>query len=118
MLHMLFYPGVICCYLLNCQTLCSICRYRWAFVPEVDVNRYGGPETALIEGEQECTPHVVRVLEGIQQRYGVRSYIGWNIKLQTYSHFYLKVYTLELSFDEVLELIELMLVTVYYAHGK
>ncbi|XP_067372078.1 protein dopey-2 isoform X2 [Channa argus] len=44
--------------------------YRWAFVPEVDVNRYGGPETALIEGEQECTPHVVRVLEGIQQQYG------------------------------------------------
>ncbi|XP_073329578.1 protein DOP1B [Pagrus major] len=44
--------------------------YRWAFVPEVDVNRYSGPETALIEGEQECIPHVVRVLEGIQQRYG------------------------------------------------
>ncbi|XP_036964612.1 protein dopey-2 isoform X2 [Acanthopagrus latus] len=44
--------------------------YRWAFVPEVDVNRYSGPETALIESEQECIPHVVRVLEGIQQRYG------------------------------------------------
>ncbi|XP_076602592.1 protein DOP1B isoform X1 [Chaetodon auriga] len=44
--------------------------YRWAFVPEVDVSRYRGPETALIEGEQECTPHVVRVLEGILQRYG------------------------------------------------
>uniref|UniRef100_A0A1A8CSR2 Dopey family member 2 n=1 Tax=Nothobranchius kadleci TaxID=1051664 RepID=A0A1A8CSR2_NOTKA len=44
--------------------------YRWAFVPEVDVNRYSGPENTLIEGEQECTPHVVRVLEGIQQRYG------------------------------------------------
>ncbi|XP_018558613.1 protein dopey-2 isoform X3 [Lates calcarifer] len=44
--------------------------YRWAFVPEVDVNRYSGPETALIEGEQECKPHVIRVLEGIQQRYG------------------------------------------------
>ncbi|KAM9851340.1 protein DOP1B [Aulostomus maculatus] len=44
--------------------------YRWAFVPEVDVNRYSGPETALIEGEQECTPHVVRVLERIQHRYG------------------------------------------------
>ncbi|XP_047456858.1 protein dopey-2 [Mugil cephalus] len=44
--------------------------YRWAFVPEVDVNRYSGPETALIEGEQECIPHVVRVVEGIQQRYG------------------------------------------------
>nr|XP_057937459.1 protein dopey-2 isoform X2 [Doryrhamphus excisus] len=44
--------------------------YRWAFVPEVDVNHYSGPESALIEGEQECKPHVVRVLEGIQQRYG------------------------------------------------
>ncbi|KAF0026532.1 hypothetical protein F2P81_021269 [Scophthalmus maximus] len=43
--------------------------YRWAFVPEVDVKRYNGPETALIEDEQECIPHVVRVLEGIQQRY-------------------------------------------------
>uniref|UniRef100_A0A8C4IQJ0 DOP1 leucine zipper like protein B n=1 Tax=Dicentrarchus labrax TaxID=13489 RepID=A0A8C4IQJ0_DICLA len=47
--------------------------YRWAFVPEVDVNCYSGPETALIEGEQECIPHVVRVLEGIQQRYGESS---------------------------------------------
>ncbi|XP_014887595.1 protein dopey-2 isoform X1 [Poecilia latipinna] len=44
--------------------------YRWAFVPEVDVSRYSGPENTLIEGEQECTQHVVRVLEGIQQRYG------------------------------------------------
>ncbi|XP_042349947.1 protein dopey-2 [Plectropomus leopardus] len=44
--------------------------YRWAFVPEVDVSRYNGPETALIEGEQDCIPHVVRVLEGIQLRYG------------------------------------------------
>ncbi|XP_056145152.1 protein dopey-2 isoform X2 [Lampris incognitus] len=43
--------------------------YRWAFVPEVDVDRYSGPENALLEGEQECKPHVVRVLEGIQQRY-------------------------------------------------
>uniref|UniRef100_A0A3B3TXW5 DOP1 leucine zipper like protein B n=1 Tax=Poecilia latipinna TaxID=48699 RepID=A0A3B3TXW5_9TELE len=45
-------------------------QYRWAFVPEVDVSRYSGPENTLIEGEQECTQHVVRVLEGIQQRYG------------------------------------------------
>ncbi|XP_041663673.1 protein dopey-2 [Cheilinus undulatus] len=45
--------------------------YRWAFVPEVDVDRYSGPvETALIEGEQECIPHVVKILEGIQQRFG------------------------------------------------
>lgn len=45
--------------------------YRWAFVPEVDANRYSGPENALIEGEQESTPHVVKTLEGIQQRYGI-----------------------------------------------
>ncbi|CAG5865680.1 unnamed protein product [Menidia menidia] len=44
--------------------------YRWAFVPEVDVNHYSGPDNALMEGEQESTPHVVRVMEGIQQRYG------------------------------------------------
>lgn len=47
--------------------------YRWAFVPEVDVNRYNGPENALIESQQECKPHVVRVLEGIQQRFGAMS---------------------------------------------
>uniref|UniRef100_A0A8D0DCY6 DOP1 leucine zipper like protein B n=1 Tax=Sander lucioperca TaxID=283035 RepID=A0A8D0DCY6_SANLU len=41
--------------------------YRWAFVPEVDVTRYGGPENALIEGEQECTPHVVRILNGLSE---------------------------------------------------
>ncbi|KAM3607379.1 uncharacterized protein V6R79_006681 [Siganus canaliculatus] len=45
--------------------------YRWAFVPEVDVSYYNGPETALIEGEQGCTPHAVQVLEGIQLRYGM-----------------------------------------------
>ncbi|XP_027146759.1 protein dopey-2 isoform X2 [Larimichthys crocea] len=44
--------------------------YRWAFVPEVDVSRYSGPDNALIEGERECSPHVVRVVDGIQQRYG------------------------------------------------
>lgn len=53
--------------------ICSSHRYRWAFVPEVDLNRYSGPENTLIEGEQECIPHIVRVLEGIQQRYGVRT---------------------------------------------
>lgn len=40
------------------------------------MNRYSGPESALIEGEQECKPHVVRILEGIQRRYGVRPYKG------------------------------------------
>ncbi|XP_028291637.1 protein dopey-2 [Gouania willdenowi] len=44
--------------------------YRWTFVPEVDVSLYNGPENALIEGEEESTPHVVRLLEGIQKRYG------------------------------------------------
>lgn len=73
-------------------------RYRWAFVPEVDVNRYSGPDTTLMEGEQECTPHVVKILEGIQLRYGVRSHISSNSKFQTYSHSNLKVYTLEWSF--------------------
>ncbi|XP_066542058.1 protein dopey-2 [Hoplias malabaricus] len=44
--------------------------YRWAFVPEVDVESYEGPGTTLLEGEQECKPHVVRILEGLQHRYG------------------------------------------------
>ncbi|KAJ8013148.1 hypothetical protein DPEC_G00050280 [Dallia pectoralis] len=44
--------------------------YRWAFVPEVDVSRYTGPENSLLEEEQECKPHIVRVLEAIKQRYG------------------------------------------------
>ncbi|XP_058248197.1 protein dopey-2 isoform X2 [Hemibagrus wyckioides] len=44
--------------------------YRWAFVPEVDVDSYDGPGTTLLEGEQECKPHVVRILEGLQHRYG------------------------------------------------
>ncbi|XP_034043163.1 protein dopey-2 isoform X2 [Thalassophryne amazonica] len=44
--------------------------YRWAFVPEVDVSRFSGPENALIEGAEERSPQVVRVLEGIQQRFG------------------------------------------------
>uniref|UniRef100_A0A673WYB4 DOP1 leucine zipper like protein B n=1 Tax=Salmo trutta TaxID=8032 RepID=A0A673WYB4_SALTR len=44
--------------------------YRWAFVPEVDMSRYSGPENGLLEEEQECKPHVVKVLEALHQRYG------------------------------------------------
>ncbi|KAI5621394.1 protein dopey-2, partial [Silurus asotus] len=44
--------------------------YRWAFVPEVDVDSYDGPGTTLLEGEHECKPHVVRILEGLHHRYG------------------------------------------------
>lgn len=64
--YLLFYTSIFC----------SGSRYRWAFVPEVNVNHYSGPETALIEGEQDCVPHVVRTLEGIQQRYGVCCKLG------------------------------------------
>lgn len=53
--------------------LCAcVSRYRWAFVPEVDMSRYSGPENGLLEEEQECKPHVVKVLEALHQRYGVR----------------------------------------------
>ncbi|KAJ3592581.1 hypothetical protein NHX12_007708 [Muraenolepis orangiensis] len=45
--------------------------YRWAFVPEVDVDRYSGPDNVLLEGEQECKPHVLRILEAIQLQQGV-----------------------------------------------
>uniref|UniRef100_A0A8C7Q2K1 DOP1 leucine zipper like protein B n=1 Tax=Oncorhynchus mykiss TaxID=8022 RepID=A0A8C7Q2K1_ONCMY len=47
--------------------------YRWAFVPEVDMSRYSGPENGLLEGEQECKPHVVKVLEALHQHYGALS---------------------------------------------
>jgi len=49
-----------------------IYRYRWAFIPEVDVDRYDGPGNTLLEGEKECKPHIVRILDGINRRYGVR----------------------------------------------
>ncbi|KAK6315132.1 hypothetical protein J4Q44_G00146610 [Coregonus suidteri] len=47
--------------------------YRWAFVPEVDMSRYNGPENSLLEGEQECKPHIVKILEALHQRYGTLS---------------------------------------------
>uniref|UniRef100_A0A8C2BCA4 DOP1 leucine zipper like protein B n=1 Tax=Cyprinus carpio TaxID=7962 RepID=A0A8C2BCA4_CYPCA len=50
--------------------------YRWAFIPEVDVDHYDGPGNTLLEGEQECKPHIVRILDGINRRYGVRSLSG------------------------------------------
>ncbi|XP_051566221.1 protein dopey-2-like isoform X2 [Myxocyprinus asiaticus] len=44
--------------------------YRWAFIAEVDVDHYDGPGNTLLEGEQECKPHLVRILDGINHRYG------------------------------------------------
>nr|KAF6381744.1 DOP1 leucine zipper like protein B [Pipistrellus kuhlii] len=43
--------------------------YRWAFVPEVDTE---GPAllAELEEGQQECTPHTVRILELLKLKYG------------------------------------------------
>lgn len=43
--------------------------YRWAFVPEVDTE--GAALLAeLEEGQQECTPHTVRILELLKLKYG------------------------------------------------
>uniref|UniRef100_A0A8C8F3I9 Dopey N-terminal domain-containing protein n=1 Tax=Oncorhynchus tshawytscha TaxID=74940 RepID=A0A8C8F3I9_ONCTS len=39
--------------------------YRWAFVPEVDMSCYSGPENSLLEGEQECKPHIM--LNGLSE---------------------------------------------------
>ncbi|KAK2904895.1 hypothetical protein Q8A67_006694 [Cirrhinus molitorella] len=50
--------------------------YRWAFIPEVDVDHYDGPGNTLLEGEQECKPHIVRILEGINRRYGEHGTAG------------------------------------------
>uniref|UniRef100_A0A8C1H2N2 DOP1 leucine zipper like protein B n=1 Tax=Cyprinus carpio carpio TaxID=630221 RepID=A0A8C1H2N2_CYPCA len=44
--------------------------YRWAFIPEVDVDHYDGPGNTLLEGEQECKPHIVKILDGINRRFG------------------------------------------------
>ncbi|XP_062861985.1 protein dopey-2 isoform X1 [Trichomycterus rosablanca] len=44
--------------------------YRWAFVPEVDVDTYDGPGTTVLEEEEEFKPHLVKVLEGLRLRFG------------------------------------------------
>ncbi|XP_064183737.1 protein dopey-2 [Anguilla rostrata] len=44
--------------------------YRWAFVPEVDVDSYSGPGNSIMEGELECRPHIIRVMEGLRYRFG------------------------------------------------
>lgn len=72
----------------------SAYRYRWAFVPEVNVNHYSGPQTALIEGEQDCIPHVVKVLEGILQRFGVN-----------FTLLIIPVYTFDGHYNGIIELI-------------
>ncbi|KAI1885222.1 hypothetical protein AGOR_G00217950 [Albula goreensis] len=50
--------------------------YRWAFVPEVDVDSYSGPENSIMEGEQECRPHISRVTEGLRYRFGEQNGAG------------------------------------------
>ncbi|KAJ8388524.1 hypothetical protein AAFF_G00132380 [Aldrovandia affinis] len=49
--------------------------YRWAFVPEVDVDQYSGPENSIME-EQECRPHIVRVMDGLRYRFGEQNGAG------------------------------------------
>ncbi|KAJ8246681.1 hypothetical protein GJAV_G00254230 [Gymnothorax javanicus] len=57
--------------------------YRWAFVPEVDVQSYSGPPGgSVLEGEQECQPHVLRVLEGLQLRLGEQNGGGAEVGLE------------------------------------
>ncbi|XP_063069952.1 protein dopey-2 isoform X2 [Engraulis encrasicolus] len=51
--------------------------YRWAFVPEVDVESYSGMDPSLLDGDQECTPHISRILLAMQRRYkGVNGVSG------------------------------------------
>ncbi|KAJ8282271.1 hypothetical protein COCON_G00047900 [Conger conger] len=54
--------------------------YRWAFVPEVDVDSYSGPGNSIMEGEQECRPHIVRVMEGLRYRFGEQNGAGEGMK--------------------------------------
>ncbi|XP_036400644.1 protein dopey-2 isoform X2 [Megalops cyprinoides] len=44
--------------------------YRWAFVPEVDVDSYSGLGNSIMEGEQDCKPHIIRVMEGLHSKFG------------------------------------------------
>ncbi|XP_029459352.1 protein dopey-2 isoform X2 [Rhinatrema bivittatum] len=46
--------------------------YRWAFVPEVEIELCSLP-TDIVEHHQQCKPHVVRILELLQQRDGLSS---------------------------------------------
>ncbi|XP_042313382.1 protein dopey-2 isoform X2 [Sceloporus undulatus] len=43
--------------------------YRWAFVPEVDTQVYSmSPD--LMENQQECKPHTVRIMDLLKLKYG------------------------------------------------
>lgn len=53
----------------------SPCRYRWAFVPEVDTEGPALP-AELEEGQQACTPHTVRILELLKLKYGVGVFLS------------------------------------------
>lgn len=47
-------------------------RYKWAFVPEVDTE--SSPVTSqLLENHQECQPHIVRIMELLKMKYGVKT---------------------------------------------
>lgn len=46
-------------------------RYKWAFVPEVDTE--SSPVTSqLVENHQECQPHIVRIMDLLKMKYGVK----------------------------------------------
>nr|XP_033803673.1 protein dopey-2 isoform X2 [Geotrypetes seraphini] len=49
--------------------------YRWAFVPEVEVELCHTP-TDIVENHQQCKPHVIRILELLQQRYELANATG------------------------------------------
>uniref|UniRef100_A0A674JMS1 Uncharacterized protein n=1 Tax=Terrapene triunguis TaxID=2587831 RepID=A0A674JMS1_9SAUR len=45
--------------------------YRWAFVPEVDTETCT-MTSHLMENHQECKPHIIRIMDSLKLKYGVK----------------------------------------------
>uniref|UniRef100_A0A8C3XUI6 Protein dopey-2 n=1 Tax=Chelydra serpentina TaxID=8475 RepID=A0A8C3XUI6_CHESE len=45
--------------------------YRWAFVPEVDTETCT-VTSHLMENHQECKPHIIRIMDSLKLKYGVK----------------------------------------------
>uniref|UniRef100_A0A8C3L0J9 DOP1 leucine zipper like protein B n=1 Tax=Chrysolophus pictus TaxID=9089 RepID=A0A8C3L0J9_CHRPC len=45
--------------------------YKWAFVPEVDTES-STVTSHLVENHQECRPHIIRIMDLLKMKYGVK----------------------------------------------
>uniref|UniRef100_A0A8C3TW90 DOP1 leucine zipper like protein B n=1 Tax=Catharus ustulatus TaxID=91951 RepID=A0A8C3TW90_CATUS len=75
-------PNELCLYLAACKFLDTALSfppdrmqlfqmYKWAFVPEVDTESSPVP-SQLVENHQECQPHIVRIMDLLRIKYGVK----------------------------------------------